>query len=408
MRDEYGRRKAAKLGLDLTRGRPSDAQLNLVSGFESCVVGGDLRAGDLDLRNYGGDIRGLPAARELFAEILGVAADKILVWNNSSLELMGYLLEWAVLFGVGANAVPWHTGRRKMIVLTPGYDRHIHLAEDLGFEMIAVAITADGSYWQRVEEIVSGDPAVKAIWVVPKYSNSSGHTLSAGEIRHMAAIKPAAGDFRFFVDNAYGVHDLYDEGDVLGDIYGAFAAAGREDSLYLFGSTAKITYAGAALGAFATGPGELQRLLKRFRLRSIGPHKINQAQHVKFIRGYPGGLKGLMRAHAALLRPRFAAVLDTFREQLGDGGLATWSNPRGGYFIDLNTQPGHAKRVIEVAADLGVKLTPAGSTFPGGIDPEDRNIRVAPSAPTEDEVRRAADVVAFAIKYVAAEKAGTL
>lgn len=409
MRAEYERLARSGLKLDLTRGKPSPEQLSLLEGFGTCVNDEDFRASDgTDIRNYGGELRGLPEARALFAELLGVPADNVLVWNNSSLELMAYAMDFAVHQGVGSTPKPWATSAPQAIILTPGYDRHIHLSEGLGLRLVPVEITADGSYWNEVAPLVSGDETCKAVWVVPRYSNPSGHTLSAAEVRKMAAIRPAASDFRWFVDNAYAVHDLYDEGDNVPDVWNAFVEAGTLEHLYLFGSTAKVTWSGAALGAMAASDANLKQIIGRLKLRSIGPNKLSELRHVRYIDGYPGGVQGLMKAHAALLRPRFEAVLEVFARELADGDLATWSRPRGGYFINLDTRDGLAKRVVQVAGELGVKLTPAGSTWPGGRDPRDRNIRIAPSFPSVADVRKAAEVVAFAIKYAAAEKEGKL
>jgi DNA-binding transcriptional MocR family regulator len=383
--------------LDLTRGKPSAAQLDLSREMMMALAPDDHRdAAGNDCRNYGVP-DGIPEARALFGELLDVPADGILVGGNSSLELMYDALSAAVLHGVPGGSGPWHGTDARILCPVPGYDRHFVLTDHLGLGMENVAISEQGGLdIEAVERVAASDPAVKGIWVVPKYQNPVGYTLSPEEVRALASMRTAASDFRILWDNAYVVHHIDGQLDELANVLRACEEAGHPDRVWTFGSTSKITFAGAGISAFGSSPANVDWMRRQRGVRTIGADKLNQLRHVRFF-GDADGVRAHMRRHAALLRPKFAAVQRGLAERLEGTGLATWTRPRGGYFVSLDTQPGRAKRVFELAARAGVKLTPVGATFPHGHDPEDRNIRIAPTLPTEDELERAITVLATAI-----------
>lgn len=389
-----------KLKLDMTRGKPSAAQLDLASGLLETVTSADFKAADgTDTRNYGG-LEGLPEARQLFAEIFETAPSEVLIGGNSSLQLMFDTLIRLHVFGVG-GAAPWGAlegGKRaKFLCPVPGYDRHFAIVAHLGYELVLVPNTGAGPDLDAVERIAGDDPSVKGIWIVPKYSNPTGESVSAENVARLAAMKFAAPDFRIFWDDAYTLHHLGPEVDVVPNLLAACKAAGNPDRVFIFGSTSKISHAGAGLSAMAASAANIAWCTKHMSKQTIGPDKVNQLRHTRFYKDL-AGLKAHMDKHAALLRPRFDAVLSVLEEELGGTGLATWTHPRGGYFVSLDTQPGFAKRVVQLANEAGVKLTEAGATFPFGKDPEDRNIRIAPSFPSVAELTQATRVLATAIK----------
>ena len=396
--------KAKNLALDMTRGKPGSEQLDLASGMLSILRADDLRAADgTDCRNYGG-LSGIAEAKQLFAQMLEVAEDELFIGGNSSLNLMYDMVVRAVLFGVPGSAEPWGKGKVKFFCPVPGYDRHFSICEALGIEMIPVPMNSDGPDMDTVEQLVASDAAIKGMWCVPKYSNPTGATYSDDVVDRLASMKTAAPDFRIFWDNAYSVHFLVEPVDTLKNILEACKAAGNPDRVFLFGSTSKISYAGAGVSFFGTSKANLHFMQKLIGYQTIGHDKLNQLRHVRFFGDYNGIIEH-MRKHAAIIRPKFEAVLEILERELGAGDFAHWTSPRGGYFISLDTKPGLAKKVVAMAAELGVKLTAAGATYPLRKDPEDRNIRIAPTLPSLDEIKLGVEVMAVCIKIASLEQA---
>jgi aspartate/methionine/tyrosine aminotransferase len=404
LRERYGRFRALGLSLDMSRGKPCAEQLDLSSGLFDCVTADDCRAADgADCRNYG-FVDGLPEARALFAAYLGARPEQTIVGDNSSLAMIHDTVARALSHGVPGGEWPW--GRLpavRILCPCPGYDRHFAIFEHFGVEMLPVAMGPDGPDMDTVESLSAQDAAVKGIVCVPKYSNPTGVTYSDEVVGRLAAMRTAAPDFRIFWDNAYCVHDLTDSPPALKNILDACVATGDPERAIVFGSTSKVTFAGAGVAAMAAGPHTIAWMKRHLSLRTIGPDKLNQLRHVRFLRDMDG-VRAHMRRHAELLRPKFEAVQQVFASRLGGTGVAEWSRPQGGYFISLDAAAGCAKAVVALASRAGVKLTPAGATFPYGRDPEDRNIRIAPTLPPLEEVRRAMEVVALCVELTAVRK----
>jgi DNA-binding transcriptional MocR family regulator len=398
----YEALKASGLKLDLTRGKPSAEQLDL-SNVLLTMPGDTHRAADgTDVRNYGG-LTGLPELRSIFAELLHVPLDQLVAEGNASLEIMHDTLVFGLLNGTPDSARPWsQEDEITFICPVPGYDRHFALTEKYGVRMISVEMREDGPNVNQVRELVR-DPSVKGMWVVPTYSNPSGAVVSEAVAAELAAMETAAPDFRLFWDNAYAVHHLTEEPTKSADILGLCAASGHANRPYLFASTSKITFAGAGVAFFASSPTNVEWYLGHLGKRTIGPDKVNQLRHALVLRS-PDGVAGLMEQHRAILAPKFEAVLEILERRLAAYGVATWSVPKGGYFINLDVVDGTATRVVQLAKEAGIALTPAGSSFPYGKDPLDRNIRLAPSFPTIDELRTAMEGVATCVLLAAAEK----
>jgi DNA-binding transcriptional MocR family regulator len=352
----------------------------------------------IDIRNYPGGVQGLPEARELFAEVLGVKPSETIVGNNASLQMMSDVLSCAMLRGLKDSQVPWFNEKPKIIVTVPGYDRHFLLLQELGFELVTVAINENGPDMDAVETLAAHDASVKGILFVPTYSNPTGDTISDENVRRLASMKTAAPDFTIFADDAYSIHHLTDTPRIPLNLLQACKDAGNPDRVYIFSSTSKVTFAGAGLGFMGSSEANIKYFSNHLNARTIGPNKVEQLRHVKFLRSYPGGIAGLMKDHAKLIAPKFAAVNEVLTRELGGTGLATWTNPQGGYFISLDTAQPVASRVIQLANDVGVSLTPAGATYPNGNDPNKSNIRLAPTRPPLHEVRLAMEVVATCIK----------
>lgn len=413
LQEEYNRVKGEGLHLNMERGQPGDDNFDLSNAMLTIVDASDVvTPSGVAIRNYPGGVAGLAEARELFAPVLNARPSQMLVGANSSLKIMSDLLLWARVRGIRPDNPPWNGGNEKMIVTVPGYDRHFTLLAALGFEMVQVGMTAEGPDMAAVERIAGSDPAVKGLVFVPTYSNPSGETTSAATMRRMASLKAAAPDFTIFADDAYAVHHLYREAvpgapsgkdEPRASLLAACEDAGNPDRVFLFGSTSKITFAGGGIGFMATSESNRAHVTKLFSQAYIGPNKIEQYRHVKFLSSYPGGITGLMKRHADLLRPKFAVVQQVLTERLGNTGLARWTNPRGGYFVSLDTVKPVAKRVVELAGGAGVSLTAAGATYPHGNDPHNTNIRIAPTRPPVEEVRRAMEVVALCVKLASAE-----
>ncbi|MFI6403818.1 aminotransferase class I/II-fold pyridoxal phosphate-dependent enzyme [Streptomyces sp. NPDC050548] len=402
-RSDYEALLTKKLSLDLTRGKPSARQLDLSAELLTLPDGRYTAADGTDCRNYGGT-DGLLELREIFSGFLQVPAGQLLAVGNSSLELMHDCLVHALLGTLPGAAGRWADEERVAFLCpVPGYDRHFALCERFGIEMIPVPMTAEGPDMDVVERLVAADPAVKGIWCVPKYSNPDGTCYSDETVRRLAAMPTATPDFRIFWDNAYAVHHLTDEEVEIADLLAACAEHGSPDRVFVFGSTSKITLAGAGVAFFGSSPANVAWLRGCSAKRSIGPDKVNQLRHAMFLRD-PDGVRAHMRKHRELLRPKFDTVLRILADRLGDTGLATWSTPRGGYFITLDVPDGCAREVVRRAADAGLALTPAGATHPYGDDPGDRTIRIAPSFPDASEIEEIIDGVATCVRLVGYEK----
>jgi DNA-binding transcriptional MocR family regulator len=402
---DYDAFKARDLKLDLTRGKPSPAQLDLSNGLLSLPGEKDYVAeGAVDCRNYGG-LQGLVEVRRLFSEIMGVAADQVIAANNSSLALMHDTVVYALLKGTCDSVTPWsQQGEISFLCPVPGYDRHFKICEDYGIRMIPVAMKDDGPDMEQVERLVSQDASIKGIWCVPKYSNPTGTVYSDATIERLAAMKTAAPDFRIYWDNAYTVHHLTSERIEIANILDLCARHEHPNRAFVFASTSKITIPGAGLALFAASKDNVKWLLARFTPRTIGPDKVNQLRHVRFLKD-GAGIVQLMDRQRALIAPKFHKVQDTFTEKLARVPDVSWTHPKGGYFISLEVGKGCAKRVIALAKEAGVVLTPAGATHPYGKDPDDRTIRIAPTFPDLEEVAQAAEGVAICVLLAAAEKA---
>ena len=415
---EYGGYQAMGLKLDMQRGRPCAEQLDICS--DALSWSGDYKAGGVDARNYGGDFEGTPECRRLFGELLGASPEQVFVWGNSSLNLMHDLIVQAMLHGVYGGS-PWlQTGcvrpsqgmlgnparRLKFLCPAPGYDRHFAVTENLGFELVAIRMTADGPDMDAVESYVNGDESVVGIWCVPKYSNPTGVTFSDEAVRRFAELKPKSGGFRIFWDNAYFAHSLYGEPDRLADLRGMAARSGNPHMVYEVASTSKITFAGGGVCVVASSQENVRHMARQFAFQSINSDKLNQLRHARLIRD-AAHLREIMERHAQIVRPKFEAVGAALREMFGDGGLCEWSSPKGGYFISVDAPDGCAARALDLAANAGVKLTPAGATFPCRQDPRDRNIRIAPTVPPLAELRQAMDILGLCIciAYLEREKA---
>lgn len=389
---------AQKLNLDLTRGKPSAEQLSLSDALDGILKGNYTATDGTDTRNYGG-LDGLPEAKQLGANILGVSPADILVGGNSSLTLMFQVMLTAMQFGLKDAASAWkNEGEVKFLCPVPGYDRHYTVCEQLGIKMINVPMTSTGPDMDVVEQLVKADPSIKGIWCVPKYSNPTGVVYSDETVERIAALGKIAGpNFRVFWDNAYGVHDLVDNPPQLASILEATRRQSTEDSVIQFGSTSKITHAGSGVAFVAASAANLAGIKKFLNTCTIGPDKVNQIRHTRFLPD-AAALKTHMQKHAALLNPRFDAVLSALSEAFEGTDLGSWEKPLGGYFVAFDTRKGCARETVRLAAEAGVKLTPAGATYPYGKDPEDRNIRIAPSVPTVPEVVAAMKVFVTCVK----------
>ncbi len=396
---------AKDLTLDLTRGKPNQAQLDLSSGMLSIISdrGDCFSESGLDCRNYG-ILDGLPETKRLFSSLLGIPTQQILVLGNSSLNAMYDTMVRAMLFGVAGGHEPWcRQGRIKFICPSPGYDRHFTICRTLGIEMIPVKMNKDGPDMDEVYNIACSDPSVKGIWCVPKFSNPEGITYSDEVVDMFAALKPAAPDFRIFWDNAYAVHELYDDEVPLANIFEKAKEYGTEDNIFYFASTSKITFPGSGLAVMAASEKNLEQIRPIIATQSIGYDKINQMRHVKFFKD-ADGIRAHMRHHANILRPKFELVDKLFEEHLGGLDIAHWTKPLGGYFISLYVNEGCARRVYQIARSVGVTLTTAGSTYPYGRDPHDSNLRIAPTYPENDELSQAIEILCSCIKLACAEK----
>ncbi len=394
--------KSRDLSLDLTRGKPSQQQLDLstdmlgvINDRESCFS----EAG-LDCRNYG-ILDGLPETKRLFSELLSIPESRIIIAGNSSLNMMYDTIARAMLFGVYGGKEPWcRQGNIKFLCPSPGYDRHFAICKTMGIEMIPVEMTPDGPDMDAVERLVETDISVKGIWCVPKFSNPEGYTYSDETVERFAALKPAAEDFRIFWDNAYAVHELYDEQVHLADIFALAEKYGTEDNIFYFASTSKITFPGSGVAIMAASENNIAQIKPLLSTQTIGFDKINQMRHVKYFKNAEG-IRAHMRRHAEIIRPKFDATINAFRKNLT--GIATWTEPRGGYFIDLSVPDGCAKRVYTLAAESGVKLTSVGASYPYGKDPHDRHLRIAPTFPSYEDLCQALEILCLCVQQAALE-----
>jgi len=398
----YAKFSDARLSLDMTRGKPCPEQLDLANGLLT-VLGSDYRAADgTDCRNYGG-LDGLPESKALFAAFMEASPKEVLLGDNSSLALMHDTVARALSHGVPGGDGPWSRSPVKFLCPVPGYDRHFAICEHFGVEMVNVDLYEDGPDMDRIEHLAASDPAVKGMWVVPKYANPSGATCSARVVERLAAMRTAAKDFRILWDNAYAHHHLTSSPPALASLLDACKAAGNADRVLTYGSTSKVSFAGAGIAVMAASEANVA-WMRRHRSRStIGPDKLNELRHVRFFRDMDG-VRAHMEKHAAIIRPKFDRVSSILRRELGDTGLGTFTEPLGGYFVSLDTMDGCAKAVVQMAADIGVKLTEAGATFPYGRDPRDRNIRIAPTLPNLADIETAMQVVAVCVKRVSLKK----
>lgn len=368
-----------------------------------CLKKGDYRAENgLDCRNYG-VLDGLPETKAFFAPMLGVKPEEIIVYGNSSLNIMYWVMSVAMTNGV-LGGTPWgKLDHVKFLCPVPGYDRHFAVTQFFGMELINVPMNEDGPDMDIVEKLVAEDDSIKGIWCVPMYSNPGGVVYSDEVVKRFAALKPKAADFRIFWDNAYCVHHLVDNPPVQANLLEEAKKVGNEDICYMFASTSKITFPGSGIAVMAASERNLASLKKSLGFATIGFDKMNQLRHLRFFGGKFENLLEHMKKHKALIAPKFAIVVNTLEKELGDLGIATWSNPKGGYFISFN-QKGCAKRIVQLCKDAGVVLTGAGASFPYGVDPEDENIRISPTFPTEEELQKAMDVFVCSAKLAAAEQ----
>jgi DNA-binding transcriptional MocR family regulator len=402
----YDAFKSRRLDLNLTRGKPSSAQLDLSAALLALPGPGDYQAADgSDCRNYGG-LQGLPEARRLCAGLMEAPPDQVVVANNSSLALMHDAVTFALLKGTCDSAAPWSAqGEIAFLCPVPGYDRHFRICEDYGIRMIPVALRDDGPDIGEVERLVAADPSIKAMWCMPKYSNPTGTVYSDAVIERLASMPAAAPDFRLLWDNAYAVHHLTTDRLAIANVLELAARHGHANRPLVFASTSKITLAGAGLALFAASPANVKWLLARLTPRTIGPDKINQLRHVRLLRD-AAGIEALMDRHRAIIAPKFQTVLDLFRERLTGLPDVSWTTPKGGYFISLSVPRGRARRVVQLAKEAGLELTPAGATHPYGKDPDDRVIRIAPTFPELPDVALAAEGVAWSVLMACGETGG--
>ena len=390
------------LKLDITRGKPASEQLDLSADLLSAVTGDDVMTpSGVDTRNYGG-LDGIVELRELFSPLLKVPSDQLLAGGNASLTLMAQALTFALMHGTVGDSRPWGQGPHKLICPVPGYDRHFTLAESLGFELLSIPMDSEGPVVAEAQRLAA-DESVKGMWLVPMYSNPTGITITEERARELAAMPAAAPDFTLLWDNAYGLHHLREQHPEVLDILSICAEAGHPERPWIFASTSKITHAGAGVSFFGAGPETSGWIRANLSKISIGPDKVNQLRHLRFFSD-PAGVEEHMRQHAKIIAPKFDAVLDTLERELGGRDLAQWTEPDGGYFITLTTLEGTADRIVKLAAEAGVKLTPAGATHPYGLDPLNNVIRIAPTMPTVEDVELAAQGLVACVKLASYEK----
>ena len=403
LQEKFESLKALGLKLNMARGKPGKDQLDMVSDiFNLMQKSEDYISDGIDVRNYG-ETAGLPAAKRLFADILGCKSSQIFVGGNASLQLMYDTISKAYTHGLLHSERPWCKEEKvKWLCPAPGYDRHFKVTQSFGFELITIPMTDEGPDMDAVEEAVK-DSAVKGIWCVPKYSNPDGIIYSDETIRRLAALKPAAPDFVIMWDNAYCIHEFEGEFVPFADIISLCERAGNPDMVLEFASTSKITLAGGGISVMAGSQDNIQYLSKLWGVQTISYDKVNQLRHVRFLKDKAHTLE-IMQAHAAIMGPKFRCVLEMLDAQVAPVSIAQWNKPKGGYFVSLNAMHGTAKRTLALCKEAGVTMTDAGATFPYGIDPQDRNIRIAPSLPPVEELEQAMEVFTTCLKLAALEK----
>lgn len=405
LKAEYKKMQAKDLRLDMSRGKPSLEQLDLSMGLMDVLNSdSDLRCEDgTDCRNYG-VLDGIKEAKELMGDMMEVPYDHLIIYGNSSLNIMYDTISRSYTHGVMGNT-PWcKLDKVKFICVVPGYDRHFGVTEYFGIENVCVPMLETGPDMDLVEKLVSTDESIKGIWCVPKYSNPTGNSYSDETVRRFARLKPAAKDFRIYWDNAYTIHHLYDlDQDHLIEILAECKRAGNPDMVYKFASTSKVSFPGSGIAAIASSLNNLEDIKKQLKNQTIGHDKVNQLRHVRYFKNIHGMVEH-MKKHADSLRPKFEAVESILEKELGGLGIAKWTNPKGGYFISFDTMDGCAKDVVDACKKAGVVMTPAGATYPGGKDPHDRNIRIAPSFPPAEDMKTAAQLLALCTKLVSAKK----
>lgn len=400
--------KGKGLKLDMSRGKPTPAQLDMTMGLMDVLNSeSDMNTmNGIDTRNYG-LMDGIPEAKHLMADVMGgIPAENVIVYGNASLSIMYDTVSRAVTHGV-LGSTPWcKLDKVKFLCPAPGYDRHFAITQLFGIEMITIPMTPEGPDMDLVEKYVSEDASVKGIWCVPLYSNPQGISYSDDTVRRFAALKPAAEDFRIYWDNAYSIHHLYedkDKQDQILEILSECEKAGNPDMVYEFASTSKITFSGAGIAAFASSKANVEEAKKFMTIQTIGHDKVNQLRHARYFKDL-NGMLAHMKKHADIIRPKFEAVLAVLDKELGGLEIGEWTRPRGGYFISFDAMEGCAKAIVAKCKEAGVVLTGAGATFPYGIDPKDSNIRIAPSYPTSDEMAAATDLFVLCVKLVSVEK----
>ena len=401
----YAKIKEEGINLDMSRGKPGADQLDLSAGMLDVLNSSSSFKGvqGFDLRNYG-ILDGITEAKELFANLMDAPVDHVLIYGNSSLNIMYDLISRAMIHGIGGNT-PWCKQENiKFLCPVPGYDRHFAITESFGIEMITIPMDENGPDMDMVEKYVNNDASVKGIWCVPKYANPNGVVYSNEVVKRFATLKPAAADFRIFWDNAYAIHHLYPENkaEIL-NIVTECEKAGNPDMYYELCSTSKVTFPGAGVAALISSPANLTEFKKAMTIQTIGHDKLNEMRHVLFFKD-AAGVHAHMEKHAAILRPKFEAVLDTLEAELGGLEIGSWMKPTGGYFVAFDTIEGCAKRVVALCKEAGVVMTPAGSTYPYMNDPQDTSIRIAPTLPTSDELKKACEVFVLCVKLASVEK----
>jgi DNA-binding transcriptional MocR family regulator len=405
LQHRYQEFRSRGLSLNMARGKPSSEQLDLSQRLLDLPGSDDaVSASGDDIRNYFGEAQGLSETRAIFTDLMGAPIEQIILGDNSSLALMHDVIVYATLFGLPGGARPWVKEEQiTFLCPAPGYDRHFGICAGFGIKMIPISLTGSGPDMDTVESLAASDPTIRGMWCVPRFSNPTGEVYSAETVERLAKMPTAAPDFRLFWDNAYGVHTLTDTAPELANILELSAQHGNPNRPFVFASTSKITLAGAGIGMVAASPENVTWLLKHMGRRTIGPDKVNQLRHARFLKDRDG-LKRLMAEHQRILAPKFARVDSMFSELLTGTGAATWTKPEGGYFISLDVMDGCAKRVVALAKEAGVTVVPAGQTFPYSNDPRDRNIRIAPSFPSADEMEQAAEGIAVCALLAATER----
>jgi DNA-binding transcriptional MocR family regulator len=389
--------------LNMTRGVPSDEQLSLCNEMLTCLSAEDYKSvNGSDCRNYGG-LDGIPEIKKIFADLLDLSSDEVIVGGNSSLALMFDNVASNMSHGV-REGQPWQSqGQVKFLCPVPGYDRHFTICKYFHIEMIPIEMGHDGPDMDAVEKAAASDPMIKGIWCVPKFSNPTGIVYSDETVKRFARLKPAAADFRIYWDNAYAFHDLGNAQKTIPNIIRLCEEAGNPNMPLMFASFSKVSFAGASVTCMASSKSNCDYIRQRLTAQTIGPDKLNQLRHARFFKD-AAGVMAHMEKHAAILKPKFRLVTDTLRRELGELGIAEWTEPEGGYFVSFNSPAGCAKRIVSLCAEAGVSLTPAGATYPNGHDPQDRNIRIAPTCPPFAELEQALEIFCAAVKLAAVEK----